>query len=183
MPETSKYNPNYHDDWAWSLAKNGATNEEIAFAMGINRRTITRWSYTKGPDGKKVRTSFGEALHTGKQIADAHVERSLYERCLGYTVKEVKRKLEHDEDGNERVICSEEIEKTVPPDTMAIIYWLNNRSRETGEWSQKQEIALSKSNDKDDVLIYLPSREEEKELMKDELTKALKSTEKIIKDR
>lgn len=36
MPALSKYNPEYHDDWAWSLAIKGATNDEIAEAFGIS---------------------------------------------------------------------------------------------------------------------------------------------------
>lgn len=34
------------------------------------------------------------------------------------------------------------VKKRVPPDVMAIMYWLNNRKRKTGEWSQKQDITL-----------------------------------------
>ena len=38
----SKYNEKYHDDWAWSLAIKGATNEEIAEAFGISVRTFIK---------------------------------------------------------------------------------------------------------------------------------------------
>lgn len=44
MAAKVKYNPDYHDNWAWSLAAMGATNEEIAKAMGVSKRTIIRWS-------------------------------------------------------------------------------------------------------------------------------------------
>ena len=30
MPTPLKYNPAYHDDWAWSLAIKGATDQDIA---------------------------------------------------------------------------------------------------------------------------------------------------------
>lgn len=43
MPAQSKYNPQYHDDWAWSLAVKGATNEEIADAFHISLRTLQNW--------------------------------------------------------------------------------------------------------------------------------------------
>ena len=43
MPTPSKYNSEYHDDWAWSLAIKGATNDEIAEAFGISVRTFIRW--------------------------------------------------------------------------------------------------------------------------------------------
>ena len=44
MAAQPKYNALYHDDWAWSMAAMGATNEEIAEAMGISKRTILRWA-------------------------------------------------------------------------------------------------------------------------------------------
>lgn len=40
MAAKPKYNAPYHDNWAWSLAAMGATNEEIALAMGVSERTI-----------------------------------------------------------------------------------------------------------------------------------------------
>ena len=43
MAPPSKYNKDYHDDWAWSLASKGATDEEIAKAMRISVRTFHRW--------------------------------------------------------------------------------------------------------------------------------------------
>ena len=44
MAAKPKYNAPYHDNWAWSLAAMGATNEEIALAMGVSERTIMRWA-------------------------------------------------------------------------------------------------------------------------------------------
>lgn len=152
-----KYNPKYHDDWAWSLAMKGATDQEIADAMGVSRKTINRWSWRKDDNGDRVRTSFGEALAAGKDAADAKVERKLYERCLGYDVEEVKQKIEHDKNGRPNIVSSEVVKKHIPPDTMAIMYWLNNRSKKTGEWSQRQDIKLSNGDGEEDVLIYLPA--------------------------
>ena len=37
--------------------------------------------------------------------------------------------------------------KHITPDTMAIMYWLNNRSRKTSEWSQRQDVNLSFGDD------------------------------------
>ena len=39
---------------------------------------------------------------------------------------------------------------------MAIMYWLNNRKRSTGEWSQRQDVNLNLDNDGEDVVIYIP---------------------------
>ena len=44
MAAKPKYNAQYHDDWAWSMAAMGATNEEIADAIGVSKRTIIRWA-------------------------------------------------------------------------------------------------------------------------------------------
>lgn len=156
MPAPKKYNPKYHDAWAWSLAIKGATDEEIADAFGVSRQTIIRWSKTKNEKGETVLTSFGEALQEGKEAADAHVERKLYERCLGYEYEEAKQIIDHDSTGRPFIKRTEVTKKTVPPDTMAIMYWLNNRKRSTGEWSQRQDVNLNLDNDGEDVVIYIP---------------------------
>ena len=74
MPALSKYNPEYHDDWAWSLAVKGATNDEIAEAFGISVRTFIRWT--------QKYESLKTAVETGKNIADSKVEKSLYQRAI-----------------------------------------------------------------------------------------------------
>ncbi len=129
----SKYNAAYHDDWAWSLAMKGAIDEEIAEAFGISRRQLLRW--------KKKYPSFAEALKKGKDITDAAVEKKLYEKTQGYDYEEKRSIMELDENGNRKPLKVETIKKHIPPDTMACMYWLNNRRR--GEWSQRQDVNLS----------------------------------------
>ena len=80
MAAQPKYNALYHDDWAWSMAAMGATNEEIAEAMGVSKRTIIRWA--------KDHESFGKALAEGKAVSDAKVIRSLYKMATGYEYTE-----------------------------------------------------------------------------------------------
>ena len=75
MPTPLKYNPTYHDDWAWSLAIKGATDQDIADAFHVSRRTIIRWRQTY--------PSFNTACQSGKEIADAKVKKSLFERAVG----------------------------------------------------------------------------------------------------
>ncbi len=148
MPALSKYNPEYHDDWAWSLAIKGATNEEIADAFDISTRTFIRW--------KKEHESLDKAVTEGKDIADAKVEKSLYQRATGYQVTDEERTIEMDpRTGEQRPARVKKIIKNIAPDTMACMYWLNNRKRT--HWSQRQEVALSAGDDSEDVVIYLPS--------------------------
>ena len=96
MAAKVKYNPDYHDNWAWSLAAMGATNEEIAKAMGVSKRTIIRWS--------QDHESFGSALAQGKGVSDAKVIRSLYQRAVGYEYEEEKKIIEYDKDGNVKAV-------------------------------------------------------------------------------
>lgn len=135
MPPIPKYNPEYHDDWAWSLAMKGATDDEIADAFGINVRTLHRW--------KQEYPSLLTALTTGKEVADAKVEKTLYQRALGYDKEETEKIVEVDKNGNTKPVRVRSSAKHIPPDTMAIMYWLNNRTKRSGEWSQTQKVELS----------------------------------------
>lgn len=148
MANLSKYNPKYHDDWAWSLAIKGGTNDEIAQAFGISTRTFIRW--------RREHESLETAVTEGKDIADAKVEKSLYQRATGYQITDEERTIEMDpRTGEQRPARVKKTIKNVVPDTMAIMYWLNNRRR--AQWSQRQEVALSAGDDAEDVLIYLPA--------------------------
>ena len=80
----------------------------------------------------------------GKEVADAKVKRSLYQRATGYDAKDVEQIITTDPaTGRQRVEKTRVTTKHIAPDTMAIMYWLNNRSK--GEFSQRQEITLGGS--------------------------------------
>lgn len=136
MAQASAYNEKYHVDWAWSLALKGATDEEIAEAFHISVRTLHRW--------KKTHPELLTALEEGKDVADAKVKRSLYQRAVGYEAKEVTQIIEQDPaTGTRRASKTQVTTKHIVPDTMACMYWLNNRSK--GEFSQRQEVTLGGS--------------------------------------
>lgn len=136
MAQASVYNEKYHVDWAWSLALKGAVDEEIAEAFHISVRTLHRW--------KKTHPELLTALEEGKDVADAKVKRSLYQRAVGYEAKEVTQIIEQDPaTGTQRVSKTQVTTKHIVPDTMACMYWLNNRSK--GEFSQRQEVTLGGS--------------------------------------
>lgn len=153
MAAPIKYNAAYHDDWAWSLALKGATDQEVAEAFGVSRRTITRW--------KEDHPSFAESYQKGKDIADAKVEHALYERAVGYSVTDTEKTVEIDPStGETKPVRVRESTKHYPPDTMAAMYWLNNRSK--GKWSQRQQLALENESETSDVVIYLPANGRDK---------------------
>lgn len=145
MPAKSKYNSEYHDDWAWSLAIRGATDEEMAEAFGISRRTIPRW--------RKEHPSFDEAITKGKACADAKVEKSLFQRATGYDYDEVERVIEYDKDGNVKPVKRRTVTKHVPADVGAMCFWLKNRNSD--EWSDKPRTTIEIEDiDDTDEAIY-----------------------------
>lgn len=145
MAAQPKYNALYHDDWAWSLAAMGATNDEIADAMGVSKRTILRWA--------KDHESFGKALSEGKGVSDAKVIRSLYQMATGYEYTEEKRIVEYDTNGSVKPVRVEKTIKHVQPSVAAQCFWLKNRQRD--RWQDRPEF-IPDNDDNTEVQIYLP---------------------------
>ena len=133
MPTPLKYSPAYHDDWAWSLAIKGATDQDIADAFRVSRRTIIRWRQTY--------PSFNTACQSGKEVADAKVKKSLFERAVGFEYQEKESVIDVDpRTGEQKPVRVRTLTKKAVPDTMAQMYWLNNRCRD--EFSQTQKVTL-----------------------------------------
>lgn len=105
-------------------ARDGLSNDQIAKEkIGINVSTFYDW--------KKNHPEIEQALKKGQAPVDTIVENALYRRATGYkTIERRKIKLP---DGTARV---EVIEKEVPPDTTAGIFWLANRK--PNSWKRKQ---------------------------------------------
>ncbi len=150
MAAQTKYNALYHDDWAWSLAAMGATNEEIAEAMGISKRTIIRWA--------KEHESFRRALTEGKGVSDAKVIRSLYQMATGYEYTEEKRIVEYNTDGSVKPVRIEKTVKHVHPNVAAQCFWLKNRQR--SKWADRPEyIPSSEEDGEEQMKFYLPEKD------------------------
>ena len=129
--------PSKYEKWKDKLiqiegwAKEGLTDEQIAHKMNIGIRTLYEWK-VKFPE-------FSQSLKKGKEVSDYEVERTLFNRALGYEYEETKI-TEELKDG----VASKKIEKSkkkLAPDTTAIIFWLKNRKPEV--WRDKKEIAHS----------------------------------------
>ncbi len=119
--------PKYQPDFARQAAKLcalGATDEDLAEFFAVNVRTIGRW--------KVEHEAFCGALKLGKGAVDDKVERSLYQRAVGYSYDTVKVFTHQGQ-----VIRAEHREH-YPPDTTAAIFWLKNRRPE--EWRDKQDV-------------------------------------------
>lgn len=112
-------------------ARDGLTDEQIAQNIGINPATLYDW--------KNKYDEISKTLKKGKEVVDYEVENALLKRALGYTVKEEKLT----KDGE--VV---ELEKEVPGDVTAQIFWLKNRKPDV--WRDKRE-----NEDNNDALAKL----------------------------
>lgn len=115
------------------LCRRGATDGEIAEAIGVTRFTIVNWQ-ARYPD-------FAEAFKLGREPADERVMRSAFERAVGYTF-----------DSEKIVTVDKRVERVpirehVPPDPGMIQYWLNNRRKH--EWANRQQVEMGAPGDFD----------------------------------
>lgn len=118
-----KYKPAFAEQAA-KLCNLGATNEDLADFFAVSIRTIIRWT--------TEHEEFCHAVKEAKEVADQRVERSLYQRAVGYTFD--SEKVFNGKDGIVRTDTREHI----PPDVTAQIFWLKNRQRE--RWRDKQDV-------------------------------------------
>jgi hypothetical protein len=102
-------------DVAKRMAYLGATDEDLAIAFGVTIKCVIEWR-AKHPQ-------FGEALKLGKKEADQRVERSLYQKAVGYSYDSVKIFMPA---GAKKPVIVPYIEH-VPPSDTAAIFWLKNR--------------------------------------------------------
>jgi hypothetical protein len=118
----SSYDPDFARQ-AEKLATLGATDQEIADFFDIDVRTVYRW--------KHEHEEFCQALKAGKDIADERVERSLYQKAIGYEQDEVKIFMP----GGASEPVYAPFRAKIAPDTTAAIFWLKNRRSQ--EWREK----------------------------------------------
>jgi len=119
--------PKWHPSYiriAREIAKHGLTDEEIAETFGVSEQTINNW--------KKKHPPFGLALKRAKEHPNKKVERSLFERALGYSHPDVDIRVVNGQ------VVQTPITKHYPPDTTACIYWTKNRQPE--KWRDKTEV-------------------------------------------
>lgn len=109
---------------AMKMAELGATDREIAEALGVAEPTLHYW--------RAQHVEFSEALKIGKAPCDDRVEASLYHRAVGYTFTSEKIFQFQGE-----IVRAKTIEH-VPPSDTAAIFWLKNRRKEA--WRDKHEV-------------------------------------------
>lgn len=102
----------------------GATDAQLAEFFEVSTRTIYRWI--------NEHSEFCQSLKVAKEEADRRVERSLYNRAVGYSHEAVKIFMPAGADAPVYAPYTQH----VPPDTTAMIFWLKNR--QSGRWRDVQ---------------------------------------------
>ena len=118
-------------DQVSKLAKAGWTDAQMADFFQVTEQTWNNW--------KKKDPEFFESLKDWKAEADHDVERSLYERALGFT----------DPTG-----------KKYAPDTTACIFWLKNRN--PAQWRDKVDHGHEGPNGEPlgmNTVVILPAKD------------------------
>ena len=123
--QPTAYKPQFAEQ-AKKLCEFGATDQEIADCFGVNVRTIYNW--------KHAHEEFFQALIVAKSAADDRVERSLYQRAIGYEQEEVKIFMPS---GAEAPVYAP-FRAKIASDVGAAKLWLTNRRGET--WRDKAEL-------------------------------------------
>lgn len=144
----SSYRPEFAEQ-AYKLcllyreADDALTDKKLADFFGVAVSTIYLW--------KNEHAEFSEALSRGKDLADAEIAHSLFQRAKGY---------EHPEDdirtvslgmnGGSEIVITPTI-KRYPPDTGAAALWLSNR--QPGRWRTKVEVEHGITDNVADILM------------------------------
>ena len=104
------------NDQAYKLALLGMDDKQIAGFFDISSDTYYRW--------KKEYPAFSDAIHRGKDIADAEIAHSLFKRARGMVV--VSERAMKNKDGE---VVVAQMKTELPPDTRAAARWLALRRR------------------------------------------------------
>ena len=103
--------------------------------IGISKETLYQW--------KRAYPDFADALSRGKELADIEVENALYKRAIGFEYEETVQEVYKDIDGVDRQHIRK-YRKYMPPDTVAMKYWLT--CRRPDKWREGKEINLDISD-------------------------------------
>lgn len=125
----SSYKPEYAEQ-AYKYCLLGADDARMAQLFDVSTVTLNAW--------KKEFPEFLNALKEGKDIADANVGKSLYQRACGYSHPDVEVKVI---DGQ---VVMVDLIKHYPPDTGAAMAWLKNR--QPSLWRDRKEVDMSSSD-------------------------------------
>lgn len=125
------------------LILKGFTDKEVSDFYGVKEVTLNNW--------KKEHPEFFKSLKDWKIEADEKVEKSLYQRAIGYEFDEITyeksntgglgikisggevQDVKHVDTYKTKIVT-----KQLAPDVTACIFWLKNR--QSAQWREKHEV-------------------------------------------
>lgn len=113
---------------AAAICSLGGTDTNIADALGVRVSTVKLWRVTF--------QEFSDACAREKAVADDMVEKSLFQRAIGYDYEE-EELVKFEGSVTERAI----VRRHVPPDTKAALAWLSVRRPK--EWREAMQAGRS----------------------------------------
>jgi hypothetical protein len=117
-------------------ARDGYIDEDIAKKLGVAYSTFKEYK-VKYPD-------LLASLKKGKEVVDFEVENALLKRALGYKYVETTKEARIDKKtGKEELVVVKAVEKEMPADTTAQIFWLKNRKPD--EWRDTKKVDITGS--------------------------------------
>lgn len=130
----TRYKKEY-DEQAYKLCLLGAVDSELADFFYVTEQTINNW--------KEAHPKFFESIKNGKDIANANVAASMYQKAVGYSHPEDKI---FNNNGEPMVVATT---KHYPPDTQAGSLFLRNRTNVAGSiglnWRDKTEQEVTEN--------------------------------------
>lgn len=122
------WNPDYVR-MALPLGEACLTDLQVSKILDVSTWTLNDW--------KKKYPKFASALKQGKEMSDEMVEKSLYQRAVGYSHPDVDIRTVAIGGGVSQIVKTD-IVKHYPPDPTSCIFWLKNRQPEN--WRDRQEV-------------------------------------------
>lgn len=123
----SKFQPEFIGQAA-KLCALGATDVQLAEFFDVAVSTVALW--------KVQHSEFSDAIRVPKAVADERVAQSLYMRATGYVYTE-QQAFKVRTSATEEAIEVVEVQRLVPPETTAMIFWLKNR--QPAQWRDRVE--------------------------------------------
>lgn len=127
----SKYKPQFNSQ-ASKLCSLGATDQELADFFNVSLSTLNLW--------KETHPRFSEVIKESKRALDEQVERSLFQRAIGYNHEDVDIRAVALGNNQGSEIVKTPIVKYYPPSEVACIFWLKNRQRD--KWRDRQDVVM-----------------------------------------
>lgn len=92
-----------------------------------------------------------DALKRGKAPVDNEVENALLKRAMGFEYEEVTTEIIEQPDGSQRKHIKR-TKRMVYPDTMAAIYWLNNRRPDL--WKNRKAVEVDTADNTPVTIVW-----------------------------